>query len=477
MFNRQGPWHSRKAFSNIKEVNSQYDFPRPEDTGDGNGVTSHLQDGVRYVLNRDVTIPFTLVAPDNYGAGIIVSVAGLRYSLTKTGSGPMITDSNKEFGFYEMEGIILSAPDTGGMIIDVESDNPAIASYFSFSAVYMYDVDRIGYVRANCSLDVHFSGPVFASHGLTLQNTDSVFIGGSSWWTGWKNTVGSVKLTIEGACDNIIMAGFVFEYQSNECGFYIDPASTVSGGSVTAGTIYGAGDAFKAGSKDQTDPSWRFLGVSGIPDSTITAGFYSRGNATETNITIQGRIGNFQSVQDAGGGQLQVNTTDTTNFSNGDIVWLPNTQYEGKYTISNLVANTSFEVAAAYNADASGEYHKGWIKIAGTTIENAAIERASMTDDNEITFSNLELTDVPVSFSYTVEGAATADQIEICIMKNDNILSESIKARTIKTNPQEGISDGIASVITGDTITAYVRNMDSDTRNVLFSHFNFIGTK
>ena len=272
------------------------------------------------------------------------------------------------------------------------------------------------------------------------------------------------------------------DLKSNEYAFDIKSDSTVNAASVSSTVVYGDGQAFAPGSKTQKNPYWIFQECSGVPGiaaSTISGGCYSRANTIETDITIQGATQKFQSVQDAGGGQLQINTTNTTGFANGDIVWLPNSIYAGKYTISNLVVNTSFEITADYDVDIlkEEEYHIGWTKIVGNSIEVNHSERSFQSANNEITFTNLALSLVKCVFNYTIEGDATADTVEVCIMKNDDIIGESIKSRIIRTSPAEGFCDGSDEVVATDTLTAYVRNMSHDTRNVLFSHFHLSTNK
>lgn len=271
--------------SNEVYVNSLSDLPTPVDKGGIWGEAIYCEDGIRYIQNVPyLATPYTIIAPENYGGGRYSGAVGLKTKLVKTGSGPLFAHPDEKFGFFEIDSIIVSAPDTDGMLWDFKSDNPSKGSYFSANAVYGYDIYRVGYVRDNCSLDVHFSGPVNASHGLTLQNTDSVFIGSSSWWTGWKNIVGSVKLTVEGTYGDIIMVGFVFQNESNEAAFDIKSTSTGQGIVIDGSVVRGTGAVFAPGSKTHADPEIIVGDVPGMTSSTTSAQVDLGTNATETEL-------------------------------------------------------------------------------------------------------------------------------------------------------------------------------------------------
>lgn len=468
----------KESFSNIKEVNHWRDIGRPEDRGDPWGEAIYLPGGINWQQNANlVENPYPLVLPDDYGAGSYVgSRNGIANTYIYTGvETAFIRPESLKFGFFGLDYINISAPN--GAIVNVECDSADVEAYFAFSAVYSYDNNTIGYIGPNVNFDSIFSGFLSTIYGITFEGTQSVSMGPAAWWTNWDNEVGSVKITIDGTCRRFIFMGIELENKSNEYAFDIKQTSEILGGVTIACPVTGDGKAnvFVPGSKTQTNKYWTFGLNPGIQRSTVTAGFYSRANTVNTVPIVQGDTQDFQSAQDAGGGKTQINTTNTGIFVNGDDVWFPNSIYAGKYTISNLIANTSFEIDIAFIADDSGEYHRGWTKIAGTSVENEKVERAYQSANNEVTFTNLERTVLSTRFSYTVSGAATADRVEFCIMKNNDILSESIKERTLRTNPAEGFVEGLASVIEDDTMTAYARNMDHPTRPILCTFFNFIG--
>ena len=457
--------------SNQVYISTVADFPTPTDTSDGNGVAIHLANGVTYTLTQDVSSSYTIVAPANYGFGLLTSLGPQTY--TYTGSGIAFTASNKKLGSFGVQDVFVSAP--SGTLFDFESDDPSVGSYFYMNIIYAFDINRIGYARANVSLDLFFTGFIDCGDGLTLDSTDSVYIGGASWWTGWKNQVGSVKITVIGACDNLVMDGWVFENQSNETAFDIQVGSTMGGANVSSGVVKGAGTVFKAGSKTQTDPSWSFSGVSGTPDSQTVGSLYMERNSTVTTITATGTNAVITAFEDATGGKTRVLTGTTP--TDGTIVWIINDSYSGKYTTSNTVLNTSFEIVKAFSGTDTGTWENNWVKVAGTTLPMQN-ERASMTGNNQLTFSNLEEQQVHVNVSTNPKnsGVAAAKDWEFAVMKNNIRLKGSLKFRQMTDKAGEGVILCTTTAVSGDIFEVYVRNI-LDTTDMIMVNMSVVISK
>ena len=449
-------------------INTVSDLPAPVDLGDGLGLAYRLNNG-RYKFGGPLTLPYP-IAP-TAGAGNVFLDGGNFANITYSGSGAFLrANSTNKWGVFTVLDIAITG-NGSNQIFDIDGDGTQLTSSFF---VAFSNFDGVGTI-ANQAI-CQFQRDSFEDCKTLIMDSNNINFLFSMAVFG-STPFGGANFRIQGTSLTTEFQSFEAIPLSGDSVFDVDSAYTglMSIAAVNVVTAYG-GTAFKAGSLDQKDPKFISSHNRGLPDSQIVAGLYVRNNTTTTTTNIKGVTGYFQSAEVAGA-NTQINTTDTTGFANGNTIWLPNTIYSGKYTISNLVVNTSFEIATTFVSTAAGEYHKGWFKIAGTTIENEYSERSSMTANNVITFENPEEATLPLLFSYTVFGTPNADDIQVCIMKDDDILSESIKARSLAATPKEGLSNGLVPVISGDTVSPYVRNMSTNTRNVTFTHFNFSGSK
>lgn len=72
--------------------------------------------------------------------------------------------------------------------------------------------------------------------------------------------------------------------------------------------------------------------------------------------------GTFTAASDNGSGGTTLTTASTTGFADGDVIFLPQSSVysqEQRYTISNLVADTSFDIDVAFVGTDSGIFYKG----------------------------------------------------------------------------------------------------------------------
>jgi hypothetical protein len=106
---------------------------------------------------------------------------------------------------------------------------------------------------------------------------------------------------------------------------------------------------------------------------------YGKNLQADTLTFTGGQDGTFTSATNPGGGKTTIVTTDTGTLENGDIVFLPETtvyDQEQRYTVSNLVANTSFDIDTAYISTDSGAWYEGRMFIDDETAssqENALL--------------------------------------------------------------------------------------------------------
>ena len=455
--------------SNQAEVSKLSDITSLlEDTSDGNGLAYHLEDGVLYRQTASFSVDYPIVLPvDGYGAWEGMDSVTF---LTATHSGPIFTDSAGNVGAFDVSRVGLSSSG-GGSLFNFVSNDSAKNSYVGFEKIYADTGASVGYCGVDMSMDLFFAGALNFDDGVTIEDCTQFTMGGASWNTG-TTTADSARVHVLGDNGDLVSWGFTMNDGAGTYCFDIDSASTTTGATVFGGVKTGDVTDFKPDGKDQTDTYWWFDACVGFPQSTVNGGCYTRGNTTQSAPVAQGYTGNFQSAQ-AAGGNTQLNTTDTTGFANGDIVWLPNTIYAGKYTISNLVADTSFEINTTFIATAAGEYQTGWSKVAGTTTANHHNERCTMTANNELTFNNLSDAKLLAICNYSVKAVLSSDDCEFCIVKNDSeIITDSIVSRNVTTSIGQGFSQGIDIICCTDTLSFYWRNMTSATREMIFDQFN-----
>lgn len=124
--------------------------------------------------------------------------------------------------------------------------------------------------------------------GITFESTD---IGGGSGnlYLGLLEG-GAVDVTIDGTNGTFVLNGEAWSQDDNAVAMDIKSASTISQATVTNSTyaVPTGGSFFASGSKDQTDPSYRFEVNGELADSNIIASASFSENADVTTIGIAG---------------------------------------------------------------------------------------------------------------------------------------------------------------------------------------------
>ena len=106
---------------------------------------------------------------------------------------------------------------------------------------------------------------------------------------------------------------------------------------------------------------------------------YGKSLQGDTLTFTGGADGTFTAASDAGGGKTLITLSDTTGFADNDVIFLPKTtvyDQEQRYTISSLIANTSFKIDTAYISTDSGTFYKGQMFTddeTATSQENALL--------------------------------------------------------------------------------------------------------
>lgn len=103
-----------------------------------------------------------------------------------------------------------------------------------------------------------------------------------------RDEVGSVFITVSGACGTVqINNNFVNTAGVNETVFDIEAGSSVTAGMCQSGgyNLSAGGALFAGGSKDYSDPYWKFLGNVNIPDSSMHGKVTQISNTDATSVS------------------------------------------------------------------------------------------------------------------------------------------------------------------------------------------------
>lgn len=441
--------------NNIKIVKTINNFPDPE------GDFIRLENK-NYLLDDDISTALKFKAPVSGIA--MISSAAANYKLIYTGTSGALFEDSAMTGSLFLFQIGLSSPAPASSLFDIIRDG---SGEIIVDTVGLSDVANLGTIEAGftsidfCVFDDWGQGLIIDGGSFGMHNT--------SYFDG-KNEASAVMLTTQGTITFLSIVNIeAVANGANESIFDIKSTGLYPNGgvfSLNKLNIGAGGSIFASGSLTQKSPPLLFSTNPGVPDSTIFGGYFTRDNVTQSTITDLGIDRLFQSASDAGGGQVQLNSSDTSGLSNGQTIWITNDLYNGKYTISNLVANVSFEITAVFVGTASGDIQTGWVKVAGATIADDNNERASMPADNELLFSNLELTTVIASCNYAIKTtAAVLSTIKVCIMCGDVIAKLSITEIDLFNDIVQGFTQGSVNVTAGDTVSVFVRNMSSIVRH------------
>jgi len=434
-------------------VNRIEDLPKPTDTGDGLGIAYRFEDNKQYYFSKDIYLSYPIVPKNN-------TITGSReVKVIYIGSGAFIrNNATTPIGITNIVYITLVGTGSNQLFDVTESDADA-----GISVEYCFLVNfNMGNLE---NLDYSFMRNVTIQEQKSklFVNNDLVFFHASFFNP--KAYIGEELLEVGQNILSIDINSSKFIPISGDSAFNINSSLIGRINIVNSELvdIYGGTD-FKSGSLDQTDHRVQTKTVAGIPDSQTISSMYMEHNDISTTITAKGEDGSFTAITDAGGGQVTV-TSVGHGLSNGEIVWIIDSGYTGKYTISNVTTDT-FEITVTYTGTATGEWETNWVKIVGTTYPGEN-ERAEMTDDNEITFANLEQSNVSIIATIGAENStvAAAKNWEFAVMKNN----ERIKGGHSEVQMTSIISTisivATSAVIGGDIFELYMRNMsDSSTQ-------------
>lgn len=439
-------------------INKVADLPAPIDTADGLGTAHRLPDG-HYVLGAPITLSNPVVSS---GGGFLRIDGNNGVVITYSGTGGFLrSNATTPFGALLLDNIGVSVG-AGAQLFDVNNNDTGTIQTRNFN---FNGTGGLGTIQNTSA--ILFAVTNFADFNakLTIDTVDLVYLAGMVITN--SGTISDSYIRLAGTFISAIFTDIQAIPLSGDSFFDIDSAID---GRVEVNTVNvvltSGGIPFKTGSLDQTDPKVSIHASPGIPDSQTIGSFYMERNTTPTVITAAGVTGTISAFSDAGGGSTTVVTTLTP--TDGTIVWVVNDDYAGKYTTANTVLNTSFDIVKAFSGTDTGTWENNWVKVAGTTLalEN---ERASMTDDNEITMANIEETAVNILFSTNPQNdtVAAAKEWEFCIMKNDERLKGSLKTRDMTNRAAEGMPTTTTCTIAGDVFEGYMRNIADGTDGIM----------
>lgn len=444
-------------------INSASELPTPTDTGDGLGLTHKLEDGKKYVFGSTIVLLYPIVLSNN------TLVGSWEIALVYAGTGALFrNNATTPIGLSELIYIVVTSATGTNSVFSIDDGNTLSLDYPIFQSIGMGTVQNINrfYLRDATFIDqkstLLFNNITDVVYWQGVIMAESAPIGDS--FVTFTNNIGVISM------QNVEAQPILGDSFLN-----IDSATftgRVQLSYVETRYVFG-GTFFKAGSLDQTDPKVEARDCVPIPDSQTIGSLYMERNTTVTNPTIQGETGIITAFADAGGGQVTV-TSAGHGLSNGDIVWLLDDTYTGKYTISNVATDT-FEITTTFSGTSTGSWETGWTKVAGTTYPMES-ERASMTDNNQITFTNLEEQKVTIHVATNPknDGIAAAKDWEFAVMKNDVRIKGTLKLREMGNKAGEGVIVATETVITGDYFEVYTRNISDTTTDMIMENMSLV---
>lgn len=452
-------------------INSTSELPTPTDTGDGLGLAHRLVSGNRYKIGvANIYFTYPIVPPSD---GSVTIESSEDYNIYWLGTGAFIrNNSNTPLNALQLIAtrIIGDGTNTAFSITDGGEISVDFVRILNNYPGTISGIER-AYFR-NVAVGNQFGKFSFADIAVVLYWQGVVMITGNS-------LSGDSMLDLSGNIGVVSLQNIEAQPLTFDSFINIDSGFTgrIQMSYVESRDIYG-GYFFKPGSLDQTDPKVESRDCVPIADSQTIGSFFMERNTTVTDITAVGTDGIITAFADAGGGQVTV-TSAGHGLSNGNIVWIANsTNYASKYTISNVATDT-FEITETYTAESPSAitvWETNWTKVAGLTysMEN---ERASMTDNNKITFTNLEEQKVTIHVANNPRNdqvAATKDW-EFSVIKNGTQrLSGSLRYREMNNKAGEGIITATNSVISGDYFEVYARSLSDTTTDMVMENMSVV---
>lgn len=446
-------------------VNRIEDLPTPTDTADGLGTAHRLKAGNRYVIGvKDIYFTYPIVPPSD---GSVTIESSEDFNIYWLGTGAFIRNNS-------------ATPLNALQLIANRIIGDGTNTAFSITDGNEISIDRTRIINVNPGIITGIDRFYFRNIAignqkstLTIENIGIIgYINGSVWVN--EGVIGDAYITFKGY-GSIEIQNIEGVPVGGDSLFNFDSATFTGRAKVSFGEvkdIYG-GIPFHANSLDQANPRIEFFSVIPIPDSQTIGSLYMERNTTVTDPAIQGETGTITAFADAGGGQVTV-TSAGHGLGNGDVVWLIDDTYTGKYTISNVATDT-FEITATFTSTSTGTWETGWTKVVGTTyqMEN---ERASMTDNNKITFANLEEQKVTIHVATNPknDAIAAAKDWEFAVMKNDVRIKGSLKLREMGVKAGEGVITATESAISGDYFEVYTRNISDSTTDMIMVNMSLV---
>jgi len=462
-------WHDFGYCAALSEtiINSVAQLPTPTDTADGLGTAYRLPTG-RYIIGADISIAYPIAAVD--GAIVEVDMYDV-VTVTYIGTGAAIR-SNATTSFAEL--IVKNARFYGdgtntlcSMIGD--GSNRMFNKFVQVENFASLGIcENYGFILFG---EIIFTG---FTTGLAFDDVNSVILDSIAMYPA--SGLNGPCLTVDGgSADSTFSVASSSFHLLNANQEALDVKTTFLGFSFLLTSyidISNSGIPFTSASQDETSIKFKSTGNQGVSDSHTIGSFYMERNTTDTVITDAGETGDFQSIADAGGGDVTV-TSAGHGLSNGDVIWLIDDEYTGKYTISSVTTNT-FDITATWTETTSGTWETHWVKVAGTTI-GLKNERASQTANNQLTFENLETQTSTISLTANSsnDGVASAKAWEIAIMQNGARLKGSLITRQMTNVVMNSMAVSSGDIVNGDVFEVYVRNV-TDATNCIFVNMTLI---
>lgn len=517
-------------------VNKPTDLPAPADWGDGLGTVYRLK-AKKYLIGANISLDYPIVATITPATTTTIHGLNTKITFTMASGGAFVSNSTTNIGYLLFWDLFVEVQ-PGASLFDIDGAGQVLfdASVFSgtgsigtmknvgvftsrdtlwenFSGGLKLENATIAYFRGSAMNPLQVIGDALIEvKGTFLSNvftdTQSIPIAGDSAFNIDPGIASTSRIEMNTFRTVIAAGGIPFKSGSldqtdprisvHACpnipnsqiigSMYMERNTTVT--TITDTGTTGDIDSFTDG---ETTGSITAFADAGGGLVTVTSSA-STGLTTGDTVIMTGTtnyndtfvIANAAGVDydithswdgdDATGTWVNYKTIVTSishGKNDGDIAWIINDDYAGKYTITNALTDT-FDIPVLYAGAATGKWEDYWVKVAGTTLpmEN---ERASMTDNNEITFTNLERQSVTITATLNMkrEVPGVDRTFEFAIMKNDERLKGSVKARELKDKQSLGTITCTTSVIAGDILVPHTRNIE-DTSNIIMTNISTI---
>jgi hypothetical protein len=200
----------------------------------------------------------------------------------------------------------------------------------------------------------------------------------------------------------------------------------------------------------------------------IYSSFVAFGGATALNFSTLASVPSEGFILDTinfSGGATYLGGIDQTSLKSlfNNCVGITNTTNVGHYRMDNNATDT---IISTINT---------WTLVAGTTIEGFGNSPKWVHTNQKLTYVGTITQNFYISGSFTVESTVTLQTLAVTLAINGVPQEdEAIEIRVQQANEPYTINGiGILSVVTGDYVELYIKNMTS-TQDVLVTNFNVI---